>query len=136
MATLIDTPVSANGPIPGATIRIAEGTIYIPPPDNNTVIHVIRSGYDSSLPQSVPQFSPRFDSVTISLIVTGNMLIEAFGGGKGWGFVELYEVGDGKWLRGQAVDHGDNENAKKTLAEYGFGHGTKHEPVWVALRKL
>jgi hypothetical protein len=121
-------PVSSH--IPEDATHICGG------PGDHAFIHIIRSGYDCNLPENVPQVSFRFDKVYPVLYLSGNRFIELVGGGKGWGFVELYEEGDGKWKRGQVVDHGDNETANKSLAAYGFARGKPTEPVWLCLRQL
>jgi hypothetical protein len=133
---LYNPPHSTNGLVPGSTVNIPKGTTYLfAKNEQHATVHVIKSGYDCNTAECLPQMGPMFDCLYVPLMLTGNQFIQQIGGGAGWGFLELYEIGDGLWKRGQAINFGDNEHAKKTLHDYGFLRGAR-EPIWVVLRKM
>jgi hypothetical protein len=131
------TPAQSHTESSASNSQIPPNTAYLYPPESqHATIHVVRGGYDSAKAENEMQNQLMFDSLYVPLNLTGNQFIEQLGGGSGWGILEIYEVGDGKWRRGLGVKHGDNVVAKKTLHNYGFYRGQIYEPVWVVLRKV
>ena len=133
---LTNPPHHTIGQVPGSIVNVPTGTTYLfPKNDQHATIYLIRSGYNCNAAENMTQMGPKFDALYVPLTLTGNQFLQQVGGGAGWGFVELYEMGDGHWKRGQVVNFGDHEDAKKTLYDYGFLRGAR-EPVWVVLRKV